>query len=90
MREAAPRGNARVLDFVKSGGAGGTRTPYLILAKDALSLMSYSPTKLVEDEGLDLNRGEGWQACRAPLLYGGRMAKRRGRVASTPTLTAGQ
>ena len=26
------------------GGAGGTRTPYLILAKDALSLMSYSPT----------------------------------------------
>ena len=25
------------------GGAGGTRTPYLILAKDALSLMSYSP-----------------------------------------------
>ncbi len=27
-----------------SGGAGGTRTPYLILAKDALSLMSYSPT----------------------------------------------
>ena len=28
----------------KVGGAGGTRTPYLILAKDALSLMSYSPT----------------------------------------------
>ena len=33
----------KVLDFIKSGGAGGTRTPYLILAKDALSLMSYSP-----------------------------------------------
>ncbi len=28
----------------RTGGAGGTRTPYLILAKDALSLMSYSPT----------------------------------------------
>ena len=26
------------------GGAGGTRTPYLRLAKAALSLMSYSPT----------------------------------------------
>ena len=34
-----------------SGGAGGTRTPYLILAKDALSLMSYSPTNLVGGGG---------------------------------------
>ena len=27
------------------GGAGGTRTPYLMLAKHALSQMSYSPTE---------------------------------------------
>ena len=27
-----------------SGGAGGTRTPYLRLAKAALSQMSYSPS----------------------------------------------
>ena len=42
-----------------SGGAGGTRTPYLILAKDALSLMSYSPINLVEEEDLNLNRRKG-------------------------------
>ena len=29
--------------FENSGGAGGTRTPYLRLAKAALSQMSYSP-----------------------------------------------
>ena len=29
---------------VKIGGAEGTRTPCLLLAKQALSLMSYSPT----------------------------------------------
>ena len=40
-------------------GAGGTRTPYLILAKDALSLMSYSPTIPVEEEKLNLNRRKG-------------------------------
>ena len=27
------------------GGAEGTRTPYLLLAKQALSQMSYSPTR---------------------------------------------
>ena len=37
----------KVLDFVKSGGAEGTRTPYLLNAIEALSLMSYSPTYLV-------------------------------------------
>ncbi len=37
-------------------GAGGTRTPYLILAKDALSLMSYSPTIAVLAESLESRR----------------------------------
>ena len=36
-----------------SCGAGGTRTPYLILAKDALSLMSYSPTITALAESLE-------------------------------------
>ena len=35
---------AEVLPIVPSGGAGGTRTPYLRLAKAALSQMSYSPS----------------------------------------------
>ena len=38
--------NGGVMSMGHVGGAGGTRTPYLILAKDALSLMSYSPTNL--------------------------------------------
>ena len=36
--------NGSVLSTVKNGGAGGTRTPYLRLAKAALSQMSYSPS----------------------------------------------
>ena len=38
-----------VLPIVNFGGAGGTRTPYLFNAIEALSQMSYSPTQ---------NRGE--------------------------------
>ena len=33
-----------VPNSVQSGGAGGTRTPYLGIANAALSQMSYSPT----------------------------------------------
>ena len=36
-----------VLSTVKNGGAGGTRTPYLFNAIEALSQMSYSPTHTV-------------------------------------------
>ena len=54
------------------GGAGGTRTPYLILAKDALSLMSYSPTDLVEEETVNLNRRPGQQARRHTHFTAGR------------------
>ena len=39
--EEAGREWARKDEF---GGAGGTRTPYLFNAIEALSLMSYSPT----------------------------------------------
>ena len=70
-------------------GAGGTRTPYLILAKDALSLMSYSPTNLVGGGGPPNREPHNGQQVFRPF-YGGPKAKRRGRVASTPTLTAGQ
>ena len=34
----------KVLDFVKSGGAEGIRTPDPLLAKQVLSQLSYSPT----------------------------------------------
>jgi hypothetical protein len=34
-----------VLAIESSGGAGGTRTPYLFNAIEALSQLSYSPTK---------------------------------------------
>ena len=37
--------NGSVLSTVKNGGAAGTRTPYLFNAIEALSLMSYSPTR---------------------------------------------
>ena len=33
----------KVLDFIQFGGAGGTRTPYLFNAIEALSRLSYSP-----------------------------------------------
>ena len=33
------------LPTVQNGGAGGTRTPYLFNAIEALSQMSYSPTR---------------------------------------------
>ena len=36
--------NGSVLSTVKNGGAGGTRTPDFLLAKEALSRLSYSPT----------------------------------------------
>ncbi len=36
--------NVKVLDFVKYGGAEGTRTPDFLRAKEALSHLSYSPT----------------------------------------------
>ena len=39
-----PKTYPEVLSIVHDGGAEGTRTPYLLLAKQALSLMSYSPT----------------------------------------------
>ena len=35
--------NLKVLDSIKSGGAGGTRTPDPLLAKQVLSHLSYSP-----------------------------------------------
>ena len=41
-RGRAGRGEVRNVDV---GGAEGTRTPYLLLAKQALSQMSYSPTR---------------------------------------------
>ena len=34
-----------VLSIVKFGGAGGTRTPYLFNAIEALSQLSYSPVE---------------------------------------------
>ena len=37
--------NGRVMNSVRHGGAGGTRTPYLFNAIEALSQMSYSPKK---------------------------------------------
>ena len=37
--------NGSVLAFMPVGGAGGTRTPYLFNAIEALSQMSYSPTR---------------------------------------------
>ena len=36
--------NWKVLDFVKRGGAGGTRTPDPLNAIEVLSQLSYSPT----------------------------------------------
>ena len=36
--------NGRVMNSVLPGGAGGTRTPYLLNAIEALSRLSYSPT----------------------------------------------
>ena len=53
LTKASEDGNAtekvEVLPIVNFGGAGGTRTPYLFNAIEALSQMSYSPTR---------NRGE--------------------------------
>ena len=37
--------NVKVLDFIQFGGAGGNRTRYLFNAIEALSQMSYSPTR---------------------------------------------
>ena len=39
--------NGSVLSTVKNGGAGGTRTPYLLNAIEALSRLSYSPIHLI-------------------------------------------
>ena len=36
--------NGSVLSTVKFGGAGGTRTPDFLRAREALSQLSYSPT----------------------------------------------
>ena len=36
------------------GGAGGTRTPYLFNAIEALSQMSYSPTQIRRRDGLNI------------------------------------
>ena len=44
-------GEEAVLPVVPSGGAGGTRTPCLRLAKAALSQMSYSPTFVIRAQG---------------------------------------
>ena len=38
--------NSKVLDFVQSGGDRGTRTPDLVVANDALSQLSYIPTRI--------------------------------------------
>ena len=43
--------NGRVLNSVRHGGAGGTRTPDFRLAKAALSQLSYGP--MVGDGGLE-------------------------------------
>ena len=37
------KGEVEVLPFVTPGGAGGTRTPDLLRAREALSQLSYSP-----------------------------------------------
>ncbi len=42
-KNAVPGDETAVLSTVKSGGAGGIRTPYLFDANEALSQMSYSP-----------------------------------------------
>ena len=49
----------KVLDFVKSGGAGGTRTRYLFNAIEALSRLSYSPTRNLNIAELPHGRNEG-------------------------------
>ena len=46
----------KVLDFIKSGGAEGSRTPDLLRAKEALSQLSYSPTA---DTSIKRNGGFG-------------------------------
>ncbi len=38
--------NGSVLSTVHSGGAGGTRTPDFLRAREALSQLSYSPTSV--------------------------------------------
>jgi hypothetical protein len=40
-----------VLSIVTDGGAGGTRTPYLFNAIEALSQLSYSPIIAVQVPG---------------------------------------
>ena len=60
-----------VLPIVPSGGAGGTRTPYLRLAKAALSQMSYSPTILPRPEcrsGKDSHTQPSRRAIRWPPM----------------------
>ena len=46
--------NGGVMNSVCYGGAGGTRTPYLFNAIEALSQMSYSPTVLVWNTPLNI------------------------------------
>ncbi len=46
-----------VLATVKFGGAGGTRTPYLFNAIEALSQMSYSPTDWTREASLTIANG---------------------------------
>ena len=44
-REIEEKTNLEFVSVKKAGGAGGTRTPYLFNAIEALSQMSYSPTQ---------------------------------------------
>ena len=48
--EKAGTENTNIERGTKGGGAAGTRTPYLFNAIEALSQMSYSPTRAVGDQ----------------------------------------
>ncbi len=56
-----------VLDTVNCGGAEGTRTPYLFNAIEALSQLSYSPTRLQYSRGPVLAQETAWRRARHPL-----------------------
>ena len=49
--ETEPTGGPGVLDSVLVGGAGGTRTPDFLRAREALSQLSYSPTSPAAGQG---------------------------------------
>ena len=59
--------NGAVLSSVKSGGAGGARTLYLFNAIEALSQLSYSPSK-GRDSGPSFNIASLWTQPQASRL----------------------